>query len=277
MTSLIVLVAMALSAAADNPDPVEIIKKAVDANERNWKIARNYTWTERDEERELDAQGNVKKTESNTYEVTLEQGEEWSRLVQKNDKPLSPKEDKKEQEKLDKSIREREAETPEQRAKRLAKYEKNREESRKFLREVTDAFNFKLEGQEDIEGRPAWVISAEPRPGFQAQMKEAKFLSKLHGKLWIDQQEYQWAKVEIEVIDTLSFGLSLVRIHKGTHLKFEATRFNDEVWLPKRTFLGGSVRLAFVKNERGEETSTYRDYKKFQTESRLIVGGEVPQ
>jgi hypothetical protein len=165
----------------------------------------------------------------------------------------------------------------EQRAKRLAKYEKEREESRKFLREVTDAYNFHMEGEENLEGRPMWVISAEPRPGFQPQLKDARILPKLHGKLWIDRQEYQWAKVEIEVLDTLSFGLSLLRIHQGAKVKFEATRVNDEVWLPKITYVAGSARIAFVKNERAEETTTYRDYKKFHVESKVISGGEVPQ
>jgi hypothetical protein len=266
--------------AADLPDPTDpiaIIKKAVEANERNWKVARNYTWTERDEERGLDSQGGVKKTEVNTYEVTLQEGEPYYHLVQKNDKPLSPKEEKKEQEKLQKSIHERESETPEQRAKRLAKYEKEREESRKFLREITDAYTFRLEGEESIEGRPAWVIAAEPRPGFQPQMRDARILPKLHGKLWIDQQEYQWAKVEIEVIDTISFGLSLVRIHQGAHVKFEATRLNEEVWLPKTTYVAGSARVAYLKNLREDETTTYRDYKKFQVESRVVTAGEVPQ
>jgi hypothetical protein len=253
------------------PDPLEIIKKAVDANERNWKVARNYTWTERDEERNLDSQGGVKKSEVNTYEVTLPEGEPYYRLVQKNDQPLPPKDEKKEREKLEKSIRERENETPEQRAKRLAKYEKEREESRQFLREVTDAYTFRLQGEETIEGRAAWVISAEPRPGFQPQMKDARILPKLRGRLWIDELEYQWAKAEIEVIDTISFGLSLVRIHQGAHLRFEATRVNEEVWLPKITYVAGSARIAYLKNDRVEETTAYRDYKKFQVESRMVT------
>jgi hypothetical protein len=253
------------------PDPLEIIKKAVEANERNWKVARNYTWTERNEERQLDSQGGVKKTEVNTYEVTLQEGEPYYRLVQKNDRPLPPKDEKKEQEKLEKSIRERESETPEQRANRLAKYEKDRQEGRQFLREVTDAYHFTLQGEETIDGRATWVIAAEPRPGFQPQMKDARILPKLRGKLWIDELEYQWAKAEIEVIDTISFGLSLVRIHQGSHVKFEATRVNDEVWLPKTTYVAGSARIAYLKNERAEDTTAYRDYKKFQVESRVLT------
>ncbi len=262
--------------ALQEPNPVEIIRQAVEAGERNWKMARNYAFVEREEERELSSDGSRKKTESHTYDVTILEGEPYYRLIQKDDQPLPPKDEKKEQEKLDKSIREREKETPAERQKRLAKYEKNREEGRKFLREVTEAYDFKIEGEESIAGRPAWVIAATPRPGFKPTLRDAHILPKLRGKLWIDKEEYQWAKAEIEVIDTISFGLALIRIHKGSDLKFEAVRVNDEVWLPKRSFVRGSARLAYFKHLIGEDETTYRDYKKFQVESKIITGGEVP-
>jgi hypothetical protein len=99
----------------------------------------------------------------------------------------------------------------------------------------------------------------------------------LQGKLWIDKEEYQWAKAEIDVIDTLSFGLALFRVHKGAAIRFEATRVNDEVWLPKRTFVGGSARIAYLKNVSAEDESTFRDYKKFQVESKVTATAEVPQ
>lgn len=245
-------------------DPLEIVRKSVEANERNWKVARNYTYTEREEQRNLQSDGSVKWRQSHTYEVTMLEGQPYYRAIQKDDQPLSPKEEKKEQEKLEKSIHEREKETPEERAKRIAQYEKRREESRKFLREVTGAYDFQLEGDDTIDGRPAWVIRCTPRAGFQPTLSGAKVLPKLRGKVWIDQAEYQWMKMEIEVTDTLSFGFGLLRVNKGTNLKFEAVRVNDEVWLPKRTFVGGSARLALLKGLRGEDESTYRDYRKFQ-------------
>jgi hypothetical protein len=215
--------------------------------------------------------------QTHTYEVTMQEGEPYYRLIQKDDQPLPPKDEKKQQEKLDKSIREREKETPEQRAKRLAKYEKDREESSKFLKEITGAFDFRLTGEENLECRPTWIVEGTPRPGFKPTLKHADVLTKLRGKLWIDEEEYQWAKAEVEVIETLSFCLALIRIHKGAKLTFEATRVNDEVWLPKRTYVGGSMRLAYFKNEKGEDITTYRDYKKFQVESKIVTGGEVPR
>jgi hypothetical protein len=259
-----------------DPDPAEIIRKAVDAAERNAKIARNYTYTERDEDREMKADGSLKKSESETFDVLQMHGSMYTRLIQKNDKPLPPKDERKEQEKMDKFAREREEESPEKRRKRRAKEEEERAEERKFMREITDAYTFTVLPDVTIDGRATWVIDCVPKPGFKPTLKNANILPKVKGRLWVDQREYHFVKAEIEVIDTLSFGLSLVRIHKGTNMVFEDTRVNDEVWLPKRFFVRGSARLAYFKVINGEEEDVYRDYKKFQVESKVIATSDVP-
>ena len=85
-------------------DAREIIRNAVAADERNWKIARNYTFLQRVELRRLDSQGRVKSSEVQTYDVTLQEGTPYRQLVQKDDRPLPATEEKKEQESLAKSI-----------------------------------------------------------------------------------------------------------------------------------------------------------------------------
>ena len=50
-------------------DAREIIRNAVAADERNWRIARNYTFLQRVELRRLDAQGMLKVAEVQTYDV----------------------------------------------------------------------------------------------------------------------------------------------------------------------------------------------------------------
>src|SRR5207302_4439797 len=63
---------------------------------------------------------------------------------------------------------------------------KDREEGRKFLKEITDAFDFRLLGEESIEGRPSWIIEGTPRSGFKPTLNHADVPTKLRGKLWID-------------------------------------------------------------------------------------------
>ena len=72
--------------------------------------------------RRLDAQGRVKLSEVRTYDVTLQQGTPYRQLVQRDDHPLPATEEKKEQERLAKSIADRRQETAPERARCLSAY-----------------------------------------------------------------------------------------------------------------------------------------------------------
>jgi hypothetical protein len=102
-------------------------------------------------------------------------------------------------------------------------------------------------------------------------------LSKLRGRLWIDKNEMQLAKMDIEVIDTASFGWVLARIHEGTRLVYEWVRVNDEVWLPQHYEAKLDARIALFKNDNEEDSGTYRDYKKFRTSSKIVGMGELKE
>src|SRR5208283_2348156 len=102
--------------------------------------------------------------------------------------------------------------------------EKDREEDRKFVLEIADAFNFRLVGSEAIDGRDAWILEGEPRPGYEPKQRNARMLTKFKGRVWIDKAEAQWVKLDITAIDTLSIDFVLARVHKGTHLVIELTR-----------------------------------------------------
>ncbi len=128
-----------------------------------------------------------------------------------------------------------------------------------------------------LNGRDTWVIAGEPRPGFRAHLKEAQILPKYHGRLWIDKNDLQLAKLDVEALDTVSFGWILARIHKGTRLVMEQTRVNGEVWLPQYMRLRLNARIALFKDYNEEVEQTYRDYKKFRATGRIIGVGEVQE
>ena len=241
----------------------------------NDKRQRDYTYIERDVERKLDGKGNLKSTEARTYEVLQIYGEQVRRLIEKDDKPLSKKDAEKEEEKIQKVIDKRKDESEVDRKKRAEHEEKDREQARKFVTEVADAYNFKLVGTEQLAGRDAWVIDGEPRPGFVPHMKESRLLAKFHGRVWIDKADLQLAKMDIECLDTISFGLFLARFHKGSRLVLEQLRVNDEVWLPSHLTAKIDVRVALVKGFNVGLEQTFRDYKKFRSSSKIVSVGEA--
>ena len=255
----------------------ELFRVVADKDIENEKHQRDYTYLDREVEHKLDGKGQIKSTEVKTYEILEIYGEQVQRLIEKDDKPLDAKEAAKEEEKIQKIIDKRKNESDDARRKREEKEVKEREDGRKFVREVADAYDFKLVGTEEVGGREAWVIDGEPRPGFEPHMKESKFLSKFHGRVWIDKGDLQLAKMDVEAIDTVSLGWVLARIHKGTRVMLEQTRVNDEVWLPRHLTFKVDARIALLKGFRLDGEQEYRDYKKFRTSSKIVGMGEVKE
>ena len=252
-----------------------LLRVVADKDLENDKRLRDYTYIERDTEDKLDGKGQVRSTEIKTYEVMELYGEQVQRLIQKDDKALDKKDAAKEEEKIQKIIDKRKNESEGDRRKREEKEEKDREEDRKFVLEVADAYNFTLVGTESLGGREAWVIDGEPRPGFVPKLKESKYLSKFRGRVWIDKNDLQLAKMDVECLDTISWGLFLARFHKGSRFMLEQTRVNDEVWLPLHVTAKIDVRLALLKNFDVNLEQTYRDYKKFRATARIVSVGDV--
>ncbi|MCE5311385.1 MAG: hypothetical protein LLG20_27415 [Acidobacteriales bacterium] len=246
-------------------DAREIIRRAVAADELNWKTARNYGFTQRVDLRRLDPQGRVKSREVKIFDVMLLDGSPYRRLAGRDDRPLPPGDEKKEQEKLSKSIAERRKESAAQRAIRLTEYESRPEWQREAWRELPEAFNFRLVNEENWDGNGVYVIEATPRQGCQPRSRTAKVLAHVQGKLWVHKQDYHLVKAEVEVIETISVGLFLVRLAKGTRAVFEQSRVDDEVWLPRRVQLSASARVGLLKVLHIEHEVTYSKCREFQT------------
>src|SRR5215475_7816891 len=252
-----------------------LIRESADKDLANEKKLRDYTYVERQETRRLDAHGKVKSTEVKTFDVMEIYGEQVQKLISKDDKPLSQKDAKKEDDKIQNLIDKRKNESDAAREKRLRKEEKDREQGRQFVQEVADAYNFRFVGMESLDGRDNYVIDADPRPGYQPHLKEAKLLPKFRFRVWIDQQDVQWRKLDLQCIDTVTFGLFLFRMHKGTHATIEQTRVNDEVWLQRHIVADVEFRLALMKNFDLSVDISDGDYKKFGSSTKFTPLGEA--
>jgi hypothetical protein len=260
-----------LLAAQNATDAREIVRRAVEFNQKNAALARNYTFLERDETRMLDGSGKPKKApESRTFDVTLLEGSPYRRLVARNDRPLPPQEERKEQEKLRKSVDERRKETPAERERRISEWDRKQEHQRAPFQEIPDAFDLRLAAEETLDGRDVYVIAATPKPGYKPKLAAAAYFPKIKGKLWIDKQDNRWVKAEFESLDTISFGGILVRLARGSRATFEETRINDEVWLPKRVRVDASARVMLVAAARAQVDIAFSNYRKFQADSRLV-------
>src|SRR5947209_7406907 len=255
----------ASAALAGNGTALEIVRKSVLVDQANDERAKDYTFMERTDERKLDSQGALRSTGSKTYETVFLYGRPFRRLVERDGKPLWPDAKKKEEERFDREVEKRRNESEKDRRHALEEAEKRRTESRRFMTEIGDVYDFRLVGEEQVSGHDTWVIAAEPKQNYKAQSSEAKNLAKMHGKVWIDKQGYHWVKVQAEVIDTVSWGLFLARMSPGSRMEFEQARVNEEVWLPRRVLFHLNARLMFKKFD-AEYESVWSGYRKFTTE-----------
>jgi hypothetical protein len=251
-------------------DARDIVRKSVELDQANWLRMKDYTWVAKETTRSLDSKGKVKSEDIDQWETVVLYGEPHRRMLERNGKPLSDQEKQKEQQKLDKAVAKLETESDAQRERRRAEYEKEREKDRDFLREVVDLYDLKILGDDKIDGRAVWVISATPKPGYQPKRRDAKPLLQIQGKVWIDKAEYQWVRIEAETTGVISYGLFLARMNPGAKLLFEQTRINDEIWLPKFEQVSGSGRLGLVKKIAIQQDLTWSNYRKFQVESKIV-------
>ena len=95
-------------------------------------------------------------------------------------------------------------------------------------------------------------------------------LAHLQGKLWVDKQDYHLVKAEVEVVATISVGLFVVRVAKGSRAAFEQTRVNDEVWLPQQVRAFVSARLGLLKMLHIEQEISYSKCREFHTDSPIV-------
>ena len=263
------------AAAPATVDPKELVRRASENEFQNEKLQKYYTYVQREETRKLDSEGRVKSTESETSDVMVLYGEGVNRVIARDDRPLSPEDSAKVEAKIDKFMRERKNETPDEKQKRLAEQEKDRQKERAYVSEISEAYNFHLDGIEKLNGRDTYVISAEPRPDYHAQTRAARaLLPAFHFKVWIDKADCQWVKLDAEALDNASYGLFLLRLHKGTRAHLEQVRVNDEVWLPAKVNLKVDARVVLFKSYLEEIDINYKDYKKFRTE--VAMGPAVP-
>ena len=265
------LLLAALPALLAAQDAREIVRRSLDLDRSNQEAARSYTYLERQLERQFDGSGKVKQQTLRTWDVTLQDGSPYRRLVARNDQPLGSDEQQHEQEKLDRSLEDRRRESGEQRDRRIAEWQRRRNKQREPLRELVDAFDFRIARVEPWSGGEAWVIDAVPRPGYKPKSTAGSILPKMKARFWIDRRDGQWIRMEAETLDTVAFGGFFIRIAKGAHITLEQSRVDAGVWLPKRIALEGSARLFLVKGLHTQLDFTYSAYRKLQPDSRIAA------
>ena len=263
MRGLLLLAAMAVAPCSGAwPDAREIVRRSVAVLEQDWKRAPEYSYTDRDAESK-DGSRTVR-----TSKVYMIDGSPYYRLIALNDEPLSPRQEAREEAKLQAAIARREKESASARAGRIAQYVKERRQDHMLMREMVNAFDFKVRGETEMEGHRVYVLAAGPRPGYHPPTLETRALTGMRGTLWVDVETYQWVKVEAEVFKPVSVALFIAKVRPGTSFLFEQAPVADGLWLP-RHFHTRVVASILWWQHNSTEDETYTGYTPMNESARL--------
>jgi len=251
-----------LAGAAPAQTPREIVQRAVSLDHNNATRIRDFTYRQRQLERQYDASGRVKQISVKTWEISFLEGSPYRKLVARDDKPLSPEEQKFEQERMRYTAEQRRKESKADHDKRAAEWEKRLRKQREPVMEIPDAFDFTLAGAENVDGADAYVIDARPKPGYRPKSSSASYLTKMKARFWIAKKDYQWLKMEAQALDTITFGAILVRLAKGSNLEMEQARVEDTICLPAKFVVHASARVALFKVYHADLEYSLSDFRR---------------
>jgi hypothetical protein len=265
---LVLVCPLLVNAQNAGEDAREIVRRSVAAEDRSQAIRRNYTYKSLNVVRESDSSGKVRTTRSTLSEVLFIGGRPFRYVLERDGKPLPAEEAAKAKAALDAAVSEASHLSPAERKVREEQYLKSTGKRRDLYNNIPDAFTFRIVGQTSIDGRETWEMRASPNRDYKGPFASA--FHNMEGTLWIDKNDYQWVKVEADSMETISFGWILARIGKGSRLTIENMRLNNELWAPRRLTIHASGRVALIKKLNADQEATYSDYRKFQTDSKMV-------
>jgi hypothetical protein len=253
------------------PDVAELLR-AVQANQKTSEaVAKDYLYRSVVTEEALDGRGGVKKSESEEYDIFWLQGVEVRRLVKKNGRELSPEEQKKESERIDKEV----ARAKERRAKAEEKGKDTgpRGEELVTVSRLLELGSFTNARRERVNGRDAIAVDFAGDPKAKTKSKFEEVIRDMAGTAWMDEQDKVMVKAQGHFINNFKVGGGLVvNIQKGTSFEMLQRKINDEVWLPA-TFEGrGSFRFLLFAGLNGTVRMVDSDYRKFKATSTILPG-----
>ena len=255
------------AATIPSPNVEQIVQRSEQAIAADWSHAPEYSYLERDVESKRDSRPSVK-----TYQVLMIDGSPFNRLIAVDDKPLPPAQQADEVRKLQYEIQRRQEESERARQKRIEKYLKERRQDSALLKGMMSAFDFRLVGEETVDGHECWVMDAIPKPDYEPTSRETKVLKGMRGRMWIDEASGQWVKVQAEVVQPVSLFGFFAKVRPGTRFLLEQEPVAPHLWLPKHFITRVSASALGFVNEDSVDDETYSKYQPMsQTLSQLVT------
>jgi hypothetical protein len=127
------------------------------------------------------------------------------------------------------------------------------------MREMIKAFDFKLSGEQTVNGRRCVVLNATPKAGYRPPSRDTQVLTGMRGTMFVDAEKYQWVKVHAEVFRPVSFGLFFATVRPGTEFTLEQAPVAGNLWLPSHFSMNVNARVLLWSHDSADD-ETYSNY-----------------
>ena len=241
--------------ASPQDDASKIVARSVEVLKKDWAAEPRFDCSERDKD----------KNGIRAYEDIMLDGSQYQKLVAINDQPLDTHQQAEQQQKFQRAFSQRRSESASQKRRRIARYQAGRKRENELVTELAKAFTFTLAGNDKVDGHDVYLLNAEPRKGYRPPNVEARVLTGMRGKLWVERNSFQWVKVEVEVVHPVSIGGFIARVEPGTRFELEQTPVSGDIWLPSHFAVKSRSKVVFLFNHQTDEDDTYFNYRPAQS------------
>jgi hypothetical protein len=192
-----------------------------------------------------------------TKEIVETKDGDVARLIAKNDKPLTPEEDKAELDRLNNLLAH-----PEIQEHRHKREQEDSGRADEMTRMLPDAFLYTYLGLAPGPNGPAHRLSFKPNPSFKPPDREGEVYHGMEGELWIDQGQERIVKLDAHLIDDVNFGWGILgKLYKGGSLTIEQKDVGHHHWEATLLKLNLTGIALMVKPLSFQTTETSTDFQ----------------
>ncbi|HVJ07702.1 MAG TPA: hypothetical protein VM554_04920 [Acidisarcina sp.] len=184
-----------------------------------------------------------------------------SRILKRNGKPLTADEQRLEEERLTRLLKDRV-----ERARVKQHYQEDEDRLERLMKLMPDAFLFEFDGMDGGLER----LKFRPNPAFNPPTYEARIFHALGGTLWIDTQQKRLVHLKGSILDRVDFGYGLLgHVEKGGTFELKRQQVSETHWKSALIDVHVTGRVIFFKTVSKSQTEIRSDFKPIPEETDL--------
>jgi len=242
------------------------------------KRVTEYSFLQKQTEREIDGKGVLKKETVKVFEVfPVANRAPIMKLISENGVALSgdraAKEDKRVMEEFLKAERDKDKDAQKAVERRAAREREKASKSKQDESEdveISQFFRhceFVSPRRERFQDRETIVFDFRVQPGFKPSTRQESLISKLVGVVWIDPLDKQVIRLEARLAEGFKMGGGLVlSLRPGAALVMEQMRLKEGFWMPRFAQINLSIKVLLFGGGDINQTLEWSDYKHFSAD-----------